>query len=127
MKPSEALTAHREAIRKLVDPLPGATLFDLGGLQVELQDLHALAADVLQMALHRMPRRVTATRSTVQNCPEYHLKALEQNGFRTIRINGSHHILSNGQRKVTVPVHGSADVKIGTLKGIEKQAGVKLK
>ncbi|MBS0365795.1 MAG: type II toxin-antitoxin system HicA family toxin [Proteobacteria bacterium] len=55
------------------------------------------------------------------------IKALEQNGFRVIRVSGSHHILSNGQRKVTVPVHGSADVKIGTFKSIEKQAGVKLK
>ena len=44
-----------------------------------------------------------------------------------VRVSGSHHILSNGQRKVTVPVHGATDVKIGTLKSIEKQAGVKLK
>ncbi|MDR0779606.1 MAG: type II toxin-antitoxin system HicA family toxin [Pseudomonadales bacterium] len=44
-----------------------------------------------------------------------------------LRISGSHHILSNGQRKVTVPVHGASDVKIGTLKSIETQAGVKLK
>lgn len=55
------------------------------------------------------------------------IKALEQNGFKVLRISGSHHILSNGQRKVTVPVHGAADVKIGTLKSIEKQSGVKLK
>jgi len=55
------------------------------------------------------------------------IKALERNGFKVIRASGSHHILSNGQCKVTVPVHGSADVKIGTLKSIEKQAGVKLK
>ncbi len=55
------------------------------------------------------------------------IKALVQSGFQVIRVSGSHHILSNGQRKVTVPVHGSADMKIGTLKSIEKQAGVKLK
>ena len=55
------------------------------------------------------------------------LKALEQRGFKVIRISGSHHILSNGERKVTVPVHGATDVKMGTLKSIEKQAGVKLK
>ena len=42
-------------------------------------------------------------------------------------MSGSHHILFNGERKVTVPVHGATDVKIGTLKSIEKQAGVKLK
>ena len=55
------------------------------------------------------------------------IKALEGNGFRVVRVSGSHHILSNGQHKVTVPVHGASDVKIGTLKSIEKQAGVKLK
>lgn len=55
------------------------------------------------------------------------IKSLEGNGFKVVRVSGSHHILSNGQRKVTVPVHGASDVKIGTLKSIEKQAGVKLK
>lgn len=55
------------------------------------------------------------------------IKTLEQSGFRVIRVSGRHHILFNGERKVTVPVHGATDVKIGTLKSIEKQAGVKLK
>ncbi|MGH8227897.1 MAG: type II toxin-antitoxin system HicA family toxin [Steroidobacteraceae bacterium] len=55
------------------------------------------------------------------------IKALEGNGFKTVRTSGSHHILSNGERKVTVPVHGAKDIKIGTLKSIERQAGVKLK
>lgn len=54
------------------------------------------------------------------------IKALRDQGFRLLRVSGSHHILGNGERKVTVPVHGSADLKIGTLKSIEKQAGVKL-
>lgn len=31
----------------LVDPLPGATLFDLGGLQVALQDLLGVSVDLL--------------------------------------------------------------------------------
>ncbi len=31
----------------LVDPLPGATLFDLGGLQVELEDLLGVTVDLL--------------------------------------------------------------------------------
>lgn len=55
------------------------------------------------------------------------IKALEAHGFTVIRVSGSHHILSNGQRKVTVPVHGAADLKIGTFKSIEKQSGVILK
>ena len=55
------------------------------------------------------------------------IKALEARGFRLLRVSGSHPILSNGERKVTVPVHGSVDLKIGTFKSIEKQAGVQLK
>jgi predicted RNA binding protein YcfA (HicA-like mRNA interferase family) len=51
---------------------------------------------------------------------------LGKKGFSVLRISGSHHILSNGKTKVTVPVHGTADLKLGTLKSIEKQAGVKL-
>jgi hypothetical protein len=31
----------------LVDPLPGATLFDLGGLQVELKELLGVRVDLL--------------------------------------------------------------------------------
>lgn len=31
----------------LVDPLPGATLFDLGGLQVELEDMLGVPVDLL--------------------------------------------------------------------------------
>jgi predicted RNA binding protein YcfA (HicA-like mRNA interferase family) len=55
------------------------------------------------------------------------LSILKANGFSLIRVAGSHHILGNGAVKVTVPVHGAADVKIGTLKSIEKQSGVTLK
>lgn len=76
MKPSLALDLKRTAIREaasrfrtanprvfgsvmqgvdaegsdldlLVDPLPGATLFDLGGLQVELEELLGVPVDVL--------------------------------------------------------------------------------
>jgi predicted nucleotidyltransferase len=31
----------------LVDPLPGATLFDLGGLQIELEELLGVPVDLL--------------------------------------------------------------------------------
>lgn len=76
MKPSDALAAHRNAIRSivhrcraanprvfgsvlrgddhdgsdldlLVDALPGTTLFDLGALQVELQKLLGVPVDLL--------------------------------------------------------------------------------
>lgn len=76
MKPSTALSTKRQAIRAaatryhtsnprvfgsalhgndrdnsdldlLVDPLPGTTLFDLGGLQVELEELLGVPVDLL--------------------------------------------------------------------------------
>lgn len=76
MKPSQALHTHREEIRSivekyhasnarvfgsvlrgddtddsdldlLVDPLPGATLFDMGGLQVDLEEMLGISVDVL--------------------------------------------------------------------------------
>ena len=76
MKPSAALEANRAAVRSvvagsktanprvfgsvllcedeegsdldlLVDPLPGATLFDLGGLQVALEELLGVPVDVI--------------------------------------------------------------------------------
>jgi predicted nucleotidyltransferase len=75
LKPSAALERHREAIRAalprfrtanprvfgsvlhgtdredsdldlLVDALPGATLFDLAGLQIELEELTGVSVDV---------------------------------------------------------------------------------
>ena len=76
MKPSDALNAHRDSIRNavphfrvrnprvfgsvlqgcdhegsdldlLVDPLPGTTLFDLGGLQVLLEETLGIPVDVV--------------------------------------------------------------------------------
>jgi len=76
MKPSLALASRRDSVREmagrfraanvrvfgsvlhgddaddsdldlLVDPLPGATLFDLGGLQVELEALLGVPVDLL--------------------------------------------------------------------------------
>ena len=78
MRPSQALSQHREAVclaaardrvanprvfgsalhgndrdgsdlDLLVDPLPGATLFDLGGLQDELQEMLGVSVDVLTL------------------------------------------------------------------------------
>ena len=76
MKPSAALEANQQAIREavqrfrtrnprvfgsvlhgadkdgsdldlLVDPLPGVTLFDLGGLQIELEEMLGVPVDLL--------------------------------------------------------------------------------
>lgn len=54
------------------------------------------------------------------------ISSLKRQGFTVLRVKGSHHILGNGERKVTVPVHGARDLKPGTLGSIEKQAGVTL-
>ena len=43
------------------------------------------------------------------------------------RKEGSHLKLSKDEKKVIVPVHGTKDIPIGTLKSIEKQSGVKLR
>jgi predicted RNA binding protein YcfA (HicA-like mRNA interferase family) len=55
------------------------------------------------------------------------LAALRQAGFVVDRISGSHHMLvhvSDARRAVTVPFHGARSIKIGTLRGIIRQAGL---
>jgi predicted RNA binding protein YcfA (HicA-like mRNA interferase family) len=56
------------------------------------------------------------------------IRALEAKGWKLAQISGSHHQFRHPTKKgrVTVP-HPTKDVPIGTLKSIEKQAGVKLK
>lgn len=54
------------------------------------------------------------------------VRALTRTGFVIDRIVGSHHLLvhpSDPMRTVTVPVHGSRDLKPGTLRAIIRQAG----
>ncbi len=55
------------------------------------------------------------------------IKKLKALGWEVTSINGSHHQMIKDGVKVTVPVHGTHDVKIKTLLSIEKQSGVKLK
>lgn len=45
-------------------------------------------------------------------------------GFLPKRKRGSHVILTNGKRTVTVPVHQGKDIPRGTLGSIIKQAGI---
>jgi predicted RNA binding protein YcfA (HicA-like mRNA interferase family) len=55
------------------------------------------------------------------------IRALERAGFAVSRISGSHCRLihsSDAARKVTVPLHGNADLKRGTLRAIIAQAGI---
>jgi predicted RNA binding protein YcfA (HicA-like mRNA interferase family) len=55
------------------------------------------------------------------------LKILYRHGFSQVSQKGSHLKLSKDNKQVIVPVHGTKDIPIGTLKSIEKQSGVKLK
>lgn len=56
------------------------------------------------------------------------IKALEQDGWRQVAKKGSHIQLKHPAKpgRVTVP-HPKKDLPIGTLKSIEKQAGLKLR
>jgi predicted RNA binding protein YcfA (HicA-like mRNA interferase family) len=53
-------------------------------------------------------------------------RVLEQRGWTLARINGSHHIYRHAatRRRAVVPVHGSADLKPGTQRGIMRDAGL---
>lgn len=53
-------------------------------------------------------------------------KALEHKGWKLDRINGSHHIYkdSGGAATVSVPVHGSKDLRIGTLRALLRASGL---
>ncbi len=55
------------------------------------------------------------------------IAALRKGGFIVDRIRGSHYILArpdDPSRAVTVPFHGSKDLKPGTLRNIIRQAGL---
>jgi predicted RNA binding protein YcfA (HicA-like mRNA interferase family) len=52
---------------------------------------------------------------------------LQRAGFVVDRVVGSHHVLTrpgNPLLTVTVPVHGSRDLKPGTLRSIIRQSGL---
>ena len=54
------------------------------------------------------------------------VKLLEQHGWELVRVKGSHHIYAKDGfvGKLTVPVHGGKDLKIGLLKVLMKIAGI---
>jgi len=54
------------------------------------------------------------------------VKKLKKAGWIEISQSGSHVKLRKGGAMTIVPVHGNQDLPTGTLKGIEKQTGVKL-
>lgn len=50
------------------------------------------------------------------------LKALQQLGFEKVRQSGSHVVARRGAAGCVVPLH--AELKVGTLAGVLRQAGV---
>lgn len=55
------------------------------------------------------------------------IKILENNGWKILRINGSHYRLGKGGLRTTIPVHNNRDIGKGLIAAIERQTGVKLK
>ena len=55
------------------------------------------------------------------------IRRLRAEGWRLVRVKGSHHHFNHATRPgiVTVP-HPKKDIPVGTLKSIERQAGLKL-
>ena len=54
------------------------------------------------------------------------IKILEAQGWKVLRVKGSHCRLGKGDKRTTVPLHGLRDIGKGLLKAIERQTGVKL-
>lgn len=56
------------------------------------------------------------------------IAALEDDGWRLVGVTGDHHHFKHPTKpgKVTVP-HPARDIAIGTLKSIERQAGIRLR
>lgn len=52
------------------------------------------------------------------------LKLMQKNGWKVVRVNGSHHILENDGKIETIPIHGK-DVPNGLLNAILKRHGLK--
>lgn len=60
--------------------------------------------------------------------PREVMKILKDNGWKLNRIKGDHYLFEKENIKNTVAVPISKkDIKIGTLKSIEKQSGIKFK
>jgi len=52
------------------------------------------------------------------------LKLFIKNGWKQVRIKGSHHIVQKGEQTEVIPVHGK-DVASGLLNAILKRTGLK--
>lgn len=56
------------------------------------------------------------------------IRKLEADGWQLVRVTGSHHHCKHARKPGVVTVaHPQKDVKIGTLRSIERRSGVKLR
>ena len=46
------------------------------------------------------------------------VRLLQREGFEVLRVRGSHHYLTRGELRTSVPVHRNRPLKLGTLRGI---------
>ncbi len=53
-------------------------------------------------------------------------KILENHGWRLVQVNGNHHVYmrQGNPARISLPVHGNEDLKIGLLKHFMKVAGI---
>jgi len=53
-------------------------------------------------------------------------KILEQNGWKLLRINGSHHICGklNNSARISISIHGNQALKVGLLRHFLKVANL---
>ena len=57
---------------------------------------------------------------------EEHIKAFQRDGWKVVRITGSHYILGKEGEDfhLTIPYHKGRIVKVGLLKGVIRDAGL---
>ena len=55
------------------------------------------------------------------------VRRLKAEGWRQVRVRGSHHLMEKDGKAIPVPVHGSKEIGKGLLAEIERQTGVKFK
>ncbi|MCK5198602.1 MAG: type II toxin-antitoxin system HicA family toxin [Spirochaetales bacterium] len=53
------------------------------------------------------------------------VKLLKKNGWRVVRISGSHHLMQKDDKTVPIPLHGKKDLGKGLLNAILRQTGLK--
>jgi predicted RNA binding protein YcfA (HicA-like mRNA interferase family) len=53
-------------------------------------------------------------------------RLLEGRGWKLIRVNGSHHVYmkAGSAARISVPIHGNENLKIGLLRHFMKVAGI---